>query len=123
MVSAGLCAASWVCPVDTAAGEANAAARGLYINFWFGDYIEAAYPLMERDRYVNAAAYLAASISGGILGSVHGGVRSSAYLPAPLAVAIAGSEWREAFVAFAVCFFLPFAVALSRNSAMVVAKE
>ena len=88
------------------------------------------------------------------LRSVPGGVRSSAYLPAPLAVAIAGTHrarshcrsapplihsipysltcsvplipkrrcdwtpgehWRRAAAAFALCFALPFAVALAHG--------
>ena len=48
MVSAGICAASVISPRDGAA-EVSAAKQGLRVNVWFGDYIEAAYPFMERD--------------------------------------------------------------------------
>jgi hypothetical protein len=48
MVSAGICAASALVPRDGGA-EVSAAKQGLRVNVWFGDYIEAAYPFMERD--------------------------------------------------------------------------
>ena len=113
MVSAGVCAASVLAPRDGEA-ESTAARHGLRINVLFGDYIEAAYPLMERDPAVNVAAYLGAAIAGALLGWPEGGVGSSAYLPLPLALGIS-TDVGFAAAAFGVAFGLPFVVALLRN--------
>ena len=51
--------------------------KGLYVNIWFGDYIEAAYPYMERDPIVNFAAYLGAALCGAVLGWPAGGEYTS----------------------------------------------
>ncbi|CAM9173990.1 unnamed protein product, partial [Ectocarpus fasciculatus] len=89
MVAAGLCAAHLLrptSPVDAALGR-----RGLIFNLGFGDFIEAAYPFMERCRCCNAGAYMGSAISGAVVAA--GGVASTAYLPLPLAIAACSKPW------------------------------
>lgn len=54
-------------------------------NVWFGDFIEAAYPFMERCQWCNLGAYLGAACSGAVVAV--SGIASSAYVPLPLAYA------------------------------------
>lgn len=79
----GLCAAHYVRPSTPT--DVALARRGLVFNVCFGDFIEAAYPFMERCRWCNASAYVGSAISGAIVAV--GGISSSAYLPLPLAFA------------------------------------
>lgn len=113
MVSAGICLASVLAPREGNA-EVAGARRGLWINLCFGDYIEAAYPLMERDPLVNFGAYVGAMTSGAILSLPVGGAGSSAYLPTPLAVALSSAPG-HALLAFVAAFAVPFAMALVQN--------
>lgn len=84
MFLVGLCAAHLLRPKYQT--DIPLARRGLRINLCFGDFIEAAYPFMERCGWCNAGGYIGSALSGAVLAVV--GVRSSAYLPLPLAVAI-----------------------------------
>ena len=104
LVSAGICAAN----VLTSRGTCALSRRGLRINLLCGDFIEVAYPYMERSRIVNLFAYLASGISTEILyQSSPGTVMSSAYLPLPLSMMLANDNYRIALAmlsAFAVSF-------------------
>eukprot|EP00900_Chrysochromulina_parva_P008925 jgi/Chrpa1/18033/Chrysochromulina_OHIO_Genome00004914-RA len=76
------------------------------INLLFGDYVEACYPYMERRFPIRLGTY-AGAVAAGALIVASGPSRSSAYLPLPLAVAIA--EAPSAMLgACLVAFLVPF---------------
>ncbi|CAM9973103.1 unnamed protein product, partial [Hapterophycus canaliculatus] len=60
------------------------AKRGLAFNLCFGDFVEAAYPFMDRCGRCNAGAYLGSALSGAVVAV--SGATSTAYLPLPLAI-------------------------------------
>ena len=109
-VCAGVCAA--VALRAAAAAERAASRRAVRINLGFGDFVEACYPIMVRDRVVHAGALLGAAAGGAIVGGA--GARSSAYLPLPVAVAISDEPAALAAAALA-AFAVPFAVTLCRR--------
>lgn len=78
MVSLGITLANIVRPRTT--GERALAVSGASINFFFGTFVEAAYPFMFADRKVFAAALGAATIGGAVVGIT--GSEATAYLPA-----------------------------------------
>ncbi len=90
LVCAGICVGNLLSPPKQATkkksggGHASLAWQALKTNLLCGDFIEAAYPSMERSRIINYSAYLAAGVSTEIL--LQRRVLSSAYLPFPLAV-------------------------------------
>lgn len=97
------------------------ARRGLAYNLLAGDFVEAAYPFMDRDGILKASCYVASALSG--LFVVRWGLFSTAYLPLPLSLVIAqqGTEggigsgaMRLAGVA-ALAFFVPFLVGVLRG--------
>ena len=100
--------------------------RGLRINLLFGDFIEVAYPFMEKSLLVNLAAYLASGLSVELLTGNPQDVLSSAYLPLPAAILLAGDPlriFRAYFAAFSVTFvgallnnFLVFLSAPARDA-------
>lgn len=102
---AGVCAA--VALTASLPSEAAASARAVRINLGSGDYVEACYTYMARSPLTWAAAFTGASIAGAIVTS--GGARSSAYLPLPVAWAVAGKEWPILLYASGVAFVVPFA--------------
>lgn len=117
-VSAGICLANLVVTPsldDQGIDETLALSqRGLRINLLFGDFIEAAYPFMEKSHVVNIAGYLASGLSTELLTGASELVLSSAYLPLPLAILLAKDPFRVS-VAFAVAFTLSFLGALASN--------
>ncbi|CAM9366576.1 unnamed protein product [Phaeothamnion confervicola] len=110
-VSAGICTATCWRPWHPKA-DGRLAARGCRINFIFGDFVEAAYAFMDRDLWCKAAAYLGAAAGGATLAV--GGVKSSAYLPLPLAVLLGDAPLFGA-AAVAVASALPFLIVVIRN--------
>lgn len=84
-----MCAAHLVRPSTKA--DIPLARRGLAFNLCFGDFVEAAYPFMERCRCCNGGAYLGSALSGAIVAA--GGAASTAYLPLPVAVATCPRPW------------------------------
>ena len=72
--------------------------------------MEAAYPFMERNPMVNAAAHIASGIAGALV-STSAGALSSAYIPFPLAIAIAPDPLTVSAAA-AASFFVPFITTL-----------
>lgn len=81
MVSLGITLANIVKPRST--GERALAVSGASINFFFGTFVEAAYPFMFADRKVFASALAAATIGGALVGVT--GSEATAYLPAVVA--------------------------------------
>lgn len=104
-----MCAAHLVRPSNAA--DIPLARRGLAFNLFFGDFVEAAYPFMERCRCCNAGAYLGSALSGAAIGV--GGAASTAYLPLPLAVAVCSTPgWLLA--ATSAAFWASFVLGLLR---------
>ena len=68
---------------------------------------------IQRDKAVNVGGYMAAAVGGAIL-ALHG-VRSTAYLPAPLAIAICDARV-GLLMAMLATFAISFIVAYVRNS-------
>ena len=102
LVSAGICAANVLTSSDALPR------RGLKINVLYGDFIEVAYPYMERSNIVNVSAYLACGLSTEILyRNDPGSVMSSAYFPLPLSILLARDHFRIAFAMFS-AFFVSF---------------
>lgn len=81
-VCAGLCGGTYLAP--STPSDLPLSLRGLRINLWWGDFVEAGYPFMVRDKLVMAAAHVGAACGGALVGLF--GLRSSAYLPLPLAL-------------------------------------
>jgi hypothetical protein len=77
--------------------------RGLIVNVCCGDFIEIAYPYMEKHAIINVGGYLASGLSSAWL--VASAVskeelpRSLAYLPLPVSIALAANEWERMAVA------------------------
>lgn len=125
MVCAGICAGNLVLPRDSkrvddrlarrnetngGGGESSLSWQALRTNFFCGDFIEAAYPSMERCRIINTAAYLAAGLSTEIL--LKRRVLSMSYLPLPLAIWISNDGW-----GMSLACFVAFSVSLSETVA------
>jgi hypothetical protein len=107
LVSAGICAANLLTlPYSTTADKALCR-RGVRINVLYGDFIEAAYPFMERHTLVNAVGYLASGLSTELLARNPKDVLSLAYLPVPVSIWLA-KDWQimalASFTAFGVSF-------------------
>ena len=115
LVCAGICAGNLLLPPFTArdgktngskgSGQASLAWQALKTNLFCGDFIEAAYPSMERSKLINRSAYVAAGMSTEIL--LKRRVLSTAYLPLPLAIWISNNRLFmgiACFIAFAVSF-------------------
>ncbi len=121
MVCAGICAGNLVLPryskrvddrwlrrneTNGGGGESSLSWQALKTNFFCGDFIEAAYPSMERCRIINTVAYLAAGLSTEIL--LKRRVLSTAYLPLPLAIWISNNG-----LGMSLACFVAFSVSLS----------
>lgn len=85
MVSLGITLANVIRP--RTAGERALAGSGAGVNFFFGTFVEAAYPFMFGDKKVFAIALLSATAGGAVVGFT--GAEASAYLPAVVAPFIA----------------------------------
>lgn len=101
MVSAGICASNVLIHNSSSDGGDDdndyLSRRGLKINLLCGDFIEVAYPYMEKSDIVNIFAYLASGISTEILyqsSSSSHSVLSSAYLPFPISIILAKDPYR-----------------------------
>jgi fructose-specific phosphotransferase system IIC component len=78
MVALGITLANLVKPRTS--GERALAASGAPINFFFGTFVEAAYPFMFADRKVFAVAIFSATLGGLTVGAF--GAEATAYQPA-----------------------------------------
>ena len=109
MVSAGICAGNILTARLLADQDVAISRRGMRINLLCGDFIEAAYPFMERSVIVNAFAYVACGVSTEILyHKLPDEVLSSAYLPFALSILRAKDMTRLAIAccaAFLISFF------------------
>ncbi len=125
-VSAGICLANLIVTpkLDDQQGTQETlelSQRGLRINLLFGDFIEVAYPFMERSSLVNTAGYLASGLSTELLTGNSKEVLSSAYLPLPLAIILAQNQLKISS-AFATAFIVSFLGALISNLLPAVSK-
>ena len=118
LVSAGICLANMFFPVKRAIsttspsnsldGDITISERGLWTNLLCGDFIEVAYPYMERSLYTNVVAYLASGFATEILFMGESQrVLSSAYLPVFASVWLA-EDWRRMGVACVVAMSTSF---------------
>ena len=118
LVCAGVCAGQWVAdqhlfpkkdllsPADLALCQ-----RAVRINLSYGDFVEACYPFMDRHLLINVCCYIASGLSSSlllILQKEEEIPKSLAYLPFPVALWLAGSEWYAMLVASMVAFVMPF---------------
>jgi len=85
MVSFGITLANVIRPRTS--GERTLAGSGAGVNFFFGTFVEAAYPFMFGDKKVFAIALISATAGGAVVGFT--GAEASAYLPAVVAPFIA----------------------------------
>ncbi|CAE7453422.1 unnamed protein product, partial [Symbiodinium sp. CCMP2456] len=117
MTGAGACAAQWLLPrrqEEKKEADTRLAKRGVALNLFFGDYIEACFPFLARDFALDASVYIASGLAGAII-ATGGGAQSTAYLAAPLAIAV-GTERPALAKAAAVAFGLPLAAGLASNA-------
>lgn len=105
MVCAGICAGNLLFPHHRLGGTTSLSWLALKTNILCGDFIEACYPSMEKSRFINAAAYLAAGASTEVI--VRRRVLSLAYMPLPLSVLISNDRWgmiAASSIAFSISF-------------------
>lgn len=115
LVSAGICSANLLVPSTHDGVETTALCkRGVCINVLFGDFIEVAYPFMEKSLAVNIGGYLASGVATELLTGDTRSVLSSAYLPLPISVLLANDQMKIA-VAYGSAFGICFVVALVNN--------
>jgi len=99
MVCAGICSGNLILPFkqkndkmegNRGSGHASLSWQALKTNIFCGDFIEAAYPSMERSSVINVSAYVAAGLSTEVL--MKRSVLSTAYLPLPIAIWISNDR-------------------------------
>jgi hypothetical protein len=107
LVSAGICAANLLTLPYSITTDNALCQRAVRINLLYGDFIEAAYPFMERHPLVNAVGYMASGLSTELLARNPKDVLSLAYLPLPMSIWLA-RDWQRmglaSFTAFGVSF-------------------
>lgn len=98
LVSAGICLGNLITfPRHLDVADAELCKRGIRINLLFGDFIEAAYPFMDRSYIINFSGYMASGLSTELLTGQHPlNVLSMAYLPLPLSIWLASDRRRIA---------------------------
>lgn len=117
VVGAGVCASQILHPSPLL----PLARRGLAYNLLAGDFVEAAYPFMDRDPVLKSSCYFASALSGFLV--VRWGLFSTAYLPLPLSLVIAeqgtkggvGSGALGLAGVATLAFFVPFLVGVLRG--------
>ena len=105
VVSAGITFANIIYPKQRS--DATLAFPGFLINFFFGTFVEAAYPFMFSNKLVFAGALLAATVSGGMVGAM--GVQGTAYVPIFSAPGVANEGKGTAYL---ICILAAFVIAL-----------
>jgi hypothetical protein len=103
LVSAGVCFGLWL--TGSIEDHRRLAKRGFVINLLCGDFIEACYPHMDANPTVSMSGYVASALSATLLTA---DCKSSAYLPAPIALWLA-NDIQRLLMASAVAFGIPFA--------------
>lgn len=89
MVAFGITLANVVRPRTS--GERALAGSGSAVNFFFGTFVEAAYPFMFGDKRVFAIALGAATVGGAVAGAFK--AEATAYLPAFVAPTVANTPF------------------------------
>ena len=124
LVSAGICFGnilfSYFQPASTALskGDVSISKRGLQINMLYGDFIEAAYPFMERSKVVNYVSYLACGVASEILYQERPeDVLSSAYMPVFMSIWLS-KDWKRMAYASFMAFFISLLGSLIGNFVM-----
>ena len=107
MVCAGICAGNLiVSPSKTGgAGHTSLSWQALKTNILCGDFIEAAYPYMDKSMLINGSAYLAAGLSCEIL--LQKRILGTAYLPLPIAIWLSSDRLgmcTASLISFGICF-------------------
>jgi hypothetical protein len=116
LVSAGICFGNILVPRNLDDTNLAHCMRGLRINLFCGDFIEAAYPFMERSAIINVAGYLASGVSTELLtGFRTQDVLSMAYLPVPLSIWLA-RDWRRICLAYSAAFIISFLGTITSNA-------
>ncbi|GAB3278216.1 hypothetical protein [Kineosporia babensis] len=110
MVSLGITLANVVKPRTS--GERALAGSGAGVNFFFGTFVEAAYPFMFGDKRIFAVAVSSATLGGALVGAF--GVEATAYLPAFSAPFVATSAAGMVIAMLAACG-LAFVLTLAIN--------
>jgi hypothetical protein len=104
LVSAGICLGTLLtqalAPYEGITdADASLCRRGLGINILFGDFIEAAYPYMDRHVIINVGGYLASGLSSAWLvasaASAEEVPKSLAYMPLAISIMLASGAWKR----------------------------
>jgi hypothetical protein len=114
LVSAAICSANLLIPLPSDTESKSLCKRGLRINLLFGDFVEAAYPFMEKSLLVNVGGYLASGISTELLTGNTDDIKSMAYLPLPISILLA-KDWNRILLSYFVSFSICFALTLLNN--------
>ena len=93
----------------TRKSDINLARRGVIFNLAWGDFVEAGYPFMKRSSVVGWGARAGAGIGGAVVFVC--GLRSSAYLPLPLALFLSDHSLHLTMACVA-AFLPPFLAAI-----------
>jgi len=117
LVSAGICSGNLLVPPLEKNNSNNESvkeeeiiplcSRGLRSNLLFGDFIEVAYPFMEKSQLVNIIGYLASGLATEVLTGNSRDVLSSAYLPFLISILLA-NDWFKISLAYATAYFVSF---------------
>ena len=110
VVSLGITLANVIRPRTS--GERALAGSGSAVNFFFGTFVESSYPFMFGDRRVFAAALLAATAGGAVVGMT--GAEATAYVPVFIAPFISTSAAGLA-LAMLTSFAIAFTLTLFAN--------
>jgi hypothetical protein len=98
LVSAGICTGTLVAELFERSNTKDDTwflVRGLSINLFCGDFVEACYPFMEKNLLVSMGGYVASSFSVALLSAQ---CKSSAYLPFPVSIWLADDTTRMSLV-------------------------
>lgn len=99
IVCAGICSGNLILPFkqkndnmegNRGSGHASLSWQALKTNIFCGDFIEAAYPSMERSSVINVSSYIAGGLSTEVL--MKRSVLSTAYIPLPIAIWISNDR-------------------------------
>jgi hypothetical protein len=115
LVSAGISAANLLTSSDSNVTDNALCRRAVRINLLYGDFIEAAYPFMEKHPIVNAAGYIASGLSTELLARNPKDISSLAYLPLPVSIWLA-RDWQRMALASYMAFVVSFAGAALNNT-------
>jgi fructose-specific phosphotransferase system IIC component len=107
LVCAGIMLANIVFPKQKS--DSAIALPGLFINLFFGTFVEAAYPFMFSSKKVFASAIIAATIAGAFVGGFE--IRATAYVPTFVAPTMANTA-----IPFIICMIIAMAAAFILTS-------